>query len=54
MVEQPLDPAVTLADFDQLNAALITCGAPMTKSTQSANIFPRRKADDSPQPRRFR
>jgi glycerate 2-kinase len=27
LVEQPLDPAVTLADFDQLNAALITCGA---------------------------
>lgn len=27
LVEQPLDPSVTLADFDQLNAALITCGA---------------------------
>ncbi len=27
LVEQPLDPAVTLEDFDQLNAALITCGA---------------------------
>jgi glycerate 2-kinase len=29
MVEQPLDPHLTLADFDQLNAALITCGAPI-------------------------
>jgi glycerate 2-kinase len=27
LVEQPLDSAVTLADFDHLNAALITCGA---------------------------
>jgi len=27
LVEHPLDPAVTLADFDQLNAALIRCGA---------------------------
>jgi glycerate 2-kinase len=27
LVEHPLDPAVTLADIDQLNAALITCGA---------------------------
>jgi glycerate 2-kinase len=26
MVEQPLDPSVTLADLDRLNAALITCG----------------------------
>ena len=29
MVEQPLDPHLTLADFDDLNAALITCGAPI-------------------------
>jgi glycerate 2-kinase len=29
LVEQPLDAAVTLADFQQLNSALITCGAPI-------------------------
>ena len=29
MVEQPLDPNLTLADFDELNASLITCGAPI-------------------------
>jgi glycerate 2-kinase len=29
LVEQPLDPAMTLADFDQLNSALVTCGAPI-------------------------
>ncbi len=29
LVEQPLDPALTLADFDQLNSALVTCGAPI-------------------------
>ena len=29
LVEQPLDPAVTLEDFDQLNSALVTCGAPI-------------------------
>lgn len=29
LVEQPLDPAVTLADFDQLNSVLVTCGAPI-------------------------
>jgi glycerate 2-kinase len=29
MVEQPLDPNLTLADFDELNAALISCGAPI-------------------------
>jgi glycerate 2-kinase len=29
LVELPLDPAVTLADFDQLHAALVTCGAPI-------------------------
>jgi hydroxypyruvate reductase len=29
LVEQPLDPSVTLADFQQLNAALVTCGAPI-------------------------
>ena len=29
LVEQPLDPAATLEDFDQLNSALITCGAPI-------------------------
>jgi glycerate 2-kinase len=29
MVEQPLDSHLTLADFDDLNAALITCGAPI-------------------------
>jgi glycerate 2-kinase len=27
LVEQPLDPSVTLEDFAQLNAALVTCGA---------------------------
>jgi hydroxypyruvate reductase len=26
LVEQPLDPQVTLADFDQLHSALVTCG----------------------------
>jgi glycerate 2-kinase len=29
LVEQPLDPAVTLADFQVLHAALVTCGAPI-------------------------
>src|SRR5580700_4939271 len=29
LVEQPLDLGVTLADFQQLNSALITCGAPI-------------------------
>jgi glycerate 2-kinase len=29
LVEQPLDPSVTLADFDRLHAALVTCGAPI-------------------------
>jgi glycerate 2-kinase len=29
MVEQPLDPAITLEDFRTLNAALVTCGAPI-------------------------
>jgi glycerate 2-kinase len=29
MIEQPLDPAVTLEDFQALNAALVTCGAPI-------------------------
>ncbi len=29
LVEQPLDPAVTLADFDRLHSALVTCGAPI-------------------------
>jgi glycerate 2-kinase len=29
LVEQALDPAVGLADFDQLNSALVTCGAPI-------------------------
>jgi glycerate 2-kinase len=29
LVEQPMDPGVTLADFQQLNSALITCGAPI-------------------------
>jgi glycerate 2-kinase len=29
MVEQPLDPAWTLADFRALHAALVTCGAPI-------------------------
>jgi hydroxypyruvate reductase len=27
LVEQPLDPALTLADFQKLNSALVTCGA---------------------------
>lgn len=27
LVEQPLDPAVTLEDFQKLNSALVTCGA---------------------------
>jgi len=31
LVEQPLDLGVTLADFQQLNSALITCGAPIEK-----------------------
>jgi glycerate 2-kinase len=29
LVEQPLGPGVTLADFQELNSALITCGAPI-------------------------
>lgn len=29
LVEQPLNPDVTLRDFQQLNAALVTCGAPI-------------------------
>ena len=29
MVEQPLDPAISLADFQALHAALVTCGAPI-------------------------
>lgn len=29
MVEQPLDPAITLGDFRKLHAALVTCGAPI-------------------------
>jgi glycerate 2-kinase len=29
LVEQPLDAALSLADFDQLNDALVTCGAPI-------------------------
>ncbi len=29
LVEQPLDPSVTLADFQQLHSALVTCGAPI-------------------------
>jgi hydroxypyruvate reductase len=29
MVEQPIDPELTLADIDQVNEALITCGAPI-------------------------
>jgi len=31
LVEQSLDPAVTLADFAQLHSALITCGAPISE-----------------------
>jgi hydroxypyruvate reductase len=29
MVEQPLDPNVTLEDFQKLNSALVTCGSPI-------------------------
>jgi glycerate 2-kinase len=29
LVEQPLDPGVTLADFQQLHSALVSCGAPI-------------------------
>lgn len=29
LVEQPLDPGVSLEDFQKLNAALVTCGAPI-------------------------
>lgn len=29
MVEQPLDPAITLDDFRALHSALVTCGAPI-------------------------
>jgi glycerate 2-kinase len=29
LVEQPLHPDVTLKDFEQLNAVLVTCGAPI-------------------------
>lgn len=29
MVEQPLDPAVTLEDFQAMHRALVTCGAPI-------------------------
>jgi len=31
LVEQPLDPSVTLADLDQLHLALVTCGAPINE-----------------------
>lgn len=31
MVEQPLDPAISLEDFKALNAALVTCGAPINE-----------------------
>ena len=31
LVEQPLDPGMTLADFVQLHSALITCGAPISE-----------------------
>ena len=29
LVEQPLDPGVTLRDFQELHSALVTCGAPI-------------------------
>jgi glycerate 2-kinase len=29
LVELPLDPVVTLSDFDQLHSVLVTCGAPI-------------------------
>lgn len=29
LVEQPLDPAVTIEDFQKLHAALVSCGAPI-------------------------
>ncbi|MFZ3331576.1 MAG: DUF4147 domain-containing protein [Candidatus Acidiferrales bacterium] len=29
LVEQPLDPSITLEDFQQLHSALVTCGAPI-------------------------
>ena len=29
LVEQPLDPSVTLADFDRVHSVLVTCGAPI-------------------------
>ncbi len=29
LVEQPLDPSISLADFQALHAALVTCGAPI-------------------------
>jgi glycerate 2-kinase len=29
MVEQPLDPSITLEDFQMLHSALVTCGAPI-------------------------
>jgi glycerate 2-kinase len=29
LVEQPLDPGITLQDFQQLHSALVTCGAPI-------------------------
>jgi glycerate 2-kinase len=29
MVEQPLDPSITLEDFRKLHSALVTCGAPI-------------------------
>ncbi len=31
LVELPLDPALTLEDFQKLHAALVTCGAPIEK-----------------------
>jgi glycerate 2-kinase len=31
LVEQPLDPKITLEDFQKLHAALVTCGAPIEK-----------------------
>jgi glycerate 2-kinase len=31
LVEQPLEPGVTLADFQQLHSVLVTCGAPIAE-----------------------
>ena len=39
LVELPLDPGVTLADFQKLHSALVTCGAPIEEINVVGSIF---------------